>query len=192
MGAAGGARWPVEWHQHGCLTRGVLCHPDTRGAIPPPPPTQARTDPLTYIGINRPLTEVRECVRTQSHKDTCHRQSTPSDSQDSKVSRVKDRQRVKKERHRKHLPHELKALSPLFIDYRSHRQHLPWHHPISPNVSGDVGADILQLRGNWTLNTLYGADKRKPMYSVSSSLISPAAKRGPCFSHHLATKVKNA
>lgn len=30
-----------------------------------------------------------------------------------------------------------------FIIYRSHRQPAPRHHPISPNVSGDVGADNL-------------------------------------------------
>lgn len=36
MGAAGGARWPVEWHQHGCLTQEALCHPDTSSASPPP------------------------------------------------------------------------------------------------------------------------------------------------------------
>lgn len=34
-----------------------------------------------------------------------------------------------------------------FIDYRSHRQPVPRHHPISPNVSGDVGADILGRGG---------------------------------------------
>lgn len=84
------------------------------------------------------LTPPPHSTRTQKH--TCHRQCIPSEATHERQTRR--RQRMKKHR----LP-VLEVLSPLFIDYTSHWQPLPWHHPISPNVSSDVGADILQLGG---------------------------------------------
>lgn len=49
------------------------------------------------------------------------------------------------------------------------RQPLPWHHPISSNVTSDARVDILWLEmgvrvGGWTLSELYNTDKGKHVY----------------------------
>lgn len=140
MGAAGGACWPVEWHPAWLPHPGGFVSP-WHPSSTPNTHTDWSPDLLQHQSPHTPVTDNPHLL---SHHIKVGK----------KTERWSKRQtKSEKGCHWRHAARELEALSPLLIDYRSCRQPLPWHHPISPNVSGDVGADILRLRGEtgrWT------------------------------------------